>query len=113
MAGALTQSRMLFKRRPSSISKRTRWALGVGRTIPDLKLSLPLKHRICIGLSYLYPRIVRRVRPLPRVSRTCAVKINSLENPIHVNLLELRKRQIRLRLKRLKRARPAAKLPPS
>ena len=40
------------------------------------------------------------------VSRTCAVMINSLENPIHINLLE-----VRLRL-RLKRACIAAKLPP-
>ena len=47
---------------------------------------------------------------MPGVSRTCAVMINSLESPVHMNLLEeLRKRPVRLRLKR---ARPAAKLPP-
>ena len=28
------------------------------------------------------------MRPLPGVSRTCAVMTNSLENPIHMNLLE-------------------------
>ena len=84
------------------------WVLG--RTLPDLKLSLLLKRHNCIELSYLDPRIVRQVRPLPGVSRTCAVMINSLENPVHMNLLEeLRKRPVRLRLKR---ARPAAKLPP-
>ena len=84
------------------------WVLG--RTLPDLKLSLLLKRHNCIELSYLDPRIVRQVRPLPGVSRTCAVMINSLENPVHMNLLEeLRKQQVRLRLKR---ARPAAKLPP-
>ena len=39
-----------------------------------------------------------------------AIIINSLENPIHVNLLEeLRNRQVRLMLKQ---TRPAAKLPP-
>ena len=82
----------------------------MGRTIPDLKLSLQLKRHVCIELSYLDPRIVRRVRPLPGMSRRCAVMINSLENPIHINLLEeLRKRQVRLRLKR---ARTTAKLPP-
>ena len=82
----------------------------LGRTIADLKLSLLLKRHICIELSYLDPRIVRRVRPLPGVSRTCAVMINSLENPIHMILLEeLRKLPVRLRLKQ---ARPAAKLPP-
>ena len=33
------------------------------------------------------------------VSSTCSVMINSLENPIHINLLEeLQKRQVRLRL---------------
>ena len=84
------------------------WVLG--RTIPDLELSLQLKRHVCIELSYLDPRIVRRVRPLPGVYRTCAVMINSLENPIHINLLEeLQNRPVRLRLKR---ARPAAKLPP-
>ena len=42
---------------------------------------------------------------MPGVSRTCTVMINSLENPIHINLLEeLQKRQVRLRLKQ---ARPA------
>ena len=85
------------------------WVLG--RTLPDLKLSLLLKRHNCIELSYLDPRIVRQVRPLPGVSRTCAVMINSLENPVHMNLLEeLRKRPVRLRLKR---ARPAATLSPS
>ena len=39
------------------------WVLG--RTIPDLKLSLQLKRHICIELSCLDPRIVRRVRPFP------------------------------------------------
>ena len=59
------------------------------RTIPGLKFSLPLKRHICIELSYLDARIVRRrVRPLPEVSRRCAVMINRLENPIHLNLLE-------------------------
>ena len=85
------------------------WVLG--RTLPDLKLSLLLKRHNCIELSYLDPRIVRQVRPLPGVSRTCAVMTNSLENPVHMNLVEeLRKRPVRLRLKQ---ARPAAKLPPS
>ena len=84
--------------------------MGVGRTISDLKLSLQLKRHVCIELSILDPRIVRQVRPLQGVSSTCAVMINNLENPIHLNLLEeLGKRQVRLRLKR---ARPAAKLPP-
>ena len=73
----------------------------LGRTLPDLKLSLLLKRHNCIELSYLDPRIVRQVRPLPGVSRTCAVMINSLEIPVHMNLLEeLRKRLVRLRLKR-------------
>ena len=47
-----------------------------------MKLSLPLKRHICTELSYVDPRILRRVRPLPGVSRACAVMINSLENPI-------------------------------
>ena len=47
---------------------------------------------------------------MPGVSRTCAGMISSLEDPIRINLLEeLRQRPARLRLKR---ARPAAKLPP-
>ena len=76
------------------------WVLG--RTLPDLKLFLLLKHHNCIELSYLVPRIVRQVRPLPGVSSTCAVMINSLGNPVHMNLLELeelQKRPVRLRLK--------------
>ena len=52
---------LVFTRRPSSTSKRRRWALGVRRTFQDLKLSLHLKRRICTELSYLDPRIVRRV----------------------------------------------------
>ena len=74
------------------------WVLG--RTLADLKLSLLLKRHICIELSYLDARIVRQVRPLPGVSRTCAVMINSLENPAHMKPLEeLRKQLARLRLK--------------
>ena len=69
-----------------------------------------LSRHICIELSCLVPRVVRRVRPLPGVSRTCAVMIKCLETPIHINLLEeFRKRQVRLRLKR---ACQGAKLPP-
>ena len=67
----------------------------MGRTIPDLKLSLQLRRHVGIELGYVDPRIVRRWRPLPGVSRTCAVMINSLENPIHTNLPEeLRKRPV-------------------
>ena len=40
------------------------WVLG--RTIPDPKPSLQLKRHVCIDLSYLDPRIVRRVRPFAR-----------------------------------------------
>ena len=72
----------------------------LGRTLADLKLSLLLKRHNRIALSYPDPRIVRQVRPLPGVSRTCAVMINSLENPVHMNLLEeLRKRPARLGLR--------------
>ena len=48
----------------------------MGRTIPDLKLSLQLRRHVCIELGYPDPRIVLRVRPLPGVSRTCAVTRN-------------------------------------
>jgi hypothetical protein len=83
----------------------------LGWTLPDLKLSLLRMRHICIELSYLDPRIVCQVRPLPGVSRTCAAKINSLKNPIHTPRLDkLRKLPVRLRLKR---ARPAATLSPS
>ena len=50
--------------------------------MPDLKLSLPLKRHVCIELSHLDPRIVRRARPLPGLSRTCAVMVNSPANPL-------------------------------
>ena len=42
----------------------------LGRAFPDLKLCLPFKRHICIELSYLDPRNVRRVRPFPGVSHT-------------------------------------------
>ena len=63
-----------------------------GRTIPDLKLSLQLKRHVCIELSYLESRL-RSTHSSPGatlagVSRPRAVMINSLENPIHINLLE-------------------------
>ena len=72
--------------------------------------SCVILHSALLSRSTVIPHIVRWVQPLLAVSCTCTVMINSLETPIHINLLEdLRKQPVRLRLKQ---ACPGAKLPP-